>query len=122
MRRALLCVRRLGVLCSALLLAACTDTGFSQSQALFVVIENEKYGYIDTEGQSVINPQFDDAWSFSEGLARVKVADKFGFIDREGLYVINPQFDDARDFSEGLAAVEVGEVGGRWTYIDREGQ
>ena len=29
----------------------------------------------------VINPQFDDAWDFSDGLARVRIGDKWGFIE-----------------------------------------
>ena len=33
-------------------------------------------------GTFVINPQFDRAWSFSEGLAAVRIGGKWGFIAR----------------------------------------
>lgn len=34
------------------------------------------------EIEYVIKPQFDGAWSFSEGLARVKIGDKWGYINK----------------------------------------
>ena len=67
-----------------------------------------KGGFIDLQGNYVINPQFDLVYSFSEGLAAVQIGDwntgKWGFIDRQGNYVINPQFDYVWfwSFSEGL--------------------
>ena len=49
-------------------------------------------------GTIVINPQFDESRSFSDGLARVRFGDfktgKWGFIDKTGHYVINPQFGE----------------------------
>ena len=58
----------------------------------------DKWGFIDTKGQYVINPQFDNAGEFSEGLAPVEIGGKYGFIDTKGQYVINPQFDNAGEF------------------------
>ena len=53
-----------------------------------------KWGFIDKTGSFVINPQFDFAWSFSDGLAAVRIGDyetgKYGFIDKTGSFVINP--------------------------------
>ena len=77
-----------------------------------------KWGFIDTEGTIVINPQFDDAGPFSEGLAHVIIDSKGGFIDTKGQYVSNPQFDSAWDFSEGLARVR---IGGKEGFVDIEG-
>ena len=56
--------------------------------------------------RSFIEPQFDEAWSFSEGLARVKIGSKWGYIDRTGEMVIKPQFDYVQSFSKGLAMVQ----------------
>ena len=89
----------------------------------FLIEENGKYGYMDKDGNVVINPQFDRADDFSEGLARVRIGDektgKWGYIDKEGKFVINPQFDCAEDFSEGLAKVK---VGGKYGWIDKTGK
>ena len=102
-----------GLICSTLL-ASCSDTGPSglapadtgpkRTGARKIGGKEGKWGFIDTEGHYVINPQFDGAGLFSEGLARVKIDSKGGFIDAKGTIVINPQFDDVKSFSEGFGA------------------
>ncbi|WP_222708662.1 WG repeat-containing protein [Paenibacillus sp. N3.4] len=47
-----------------------------------------------------IEPQYDNADSFSEGLAWVSKDLKYGFIDKTGKEVIAPQYDNAAPFSE----------------------
>jgi len=66
-----------------------------------------RYGFIDREGNQVIEPRFEFADSFSEGLALVKVEGKYGFIDESGEFVIEPVYSNALSFSEGLAPVKV---------------
>jgi len=78
----------------------------------------------------VIPPQFDQAYSFSEGLAAVetgfraeggkKVAGKWGFIDKSGKFVVSPRFELTMKFSEGLARAS--EDLGSWGFIDRTGR
>lgn len=63
-----------------------------------------------------IAPQFDSAWSFSEGLAPVEVGGKWGYVDKTGKYAISPQFDRAFPFSEGLAAAK---AGGKWGFVQK---
>jgi len=97
-----------------------------RGRVLAAVEFGDEWGFIDPQGNYVINPQFDSASSFSEGLAAVRVGDgdtgKWGFIDPQGNYVINPQFDYASSFSEGLAAVRVGDGDtGKWGFIDPQG-
>jgi hypothetical protein len=41
---------------------------------------SEKWGYIDTDGNTVIPFDFDDAYSFRDGVARVVRGKKYGFI------------------------------------------
>jgi hypothetical protein len=76
-------------------------------------------GYIDKTGKTVIEPQFDDAYSFSEGLASVEINGKLGYIDKTGKVVIKPEFNYARSFSEGFAAVKVNRL---WGFIDKTGE
>jgi len=59
---------------------------------LIPVIKNEKVGYIDLNGQWVIQPQFQDAQLFNnQGLARVKQNNLWGVIDQTGKTVSEPE-------------------------------
>lgn len=78
-----------------------------------------KSGYIDKEGDLVIEAKFDDAKDFYEGLAPVRVGDKWGYIDKTGEFVIEPQFEKADIFSSGVAAVMVDD---KWGCIDKTGK
>lgn len=65
-----------------------------------------RWGFVDQEGTVVIEPQYEEARSFSNGLAAVKQKGKWGFIDQNGTMVLQPEFEDARDFnSSGCAFV-----------------
>ena len=55
--------KMLYILIFSILLFSC-----SGSDKLAHVKIGGKWGSINQEGEIVINPQFDDAWSFSEGL------------------------------------------------------
>lgn len=73
------------------------------SEGLAIYAENNhwndglQYGFINKEGNTVIKPRWDEAYSFSEGLAAVKVGDydsgKWGIIDTFGNYVVKPKYD-----------------------------
>ena len=86
---------------------------------LFPVQKDDKTGFINEQGEVVIDFEFEGASTFSEGLARVFVGDKVGFINLEGNMVIPPIYDRALGFSEGLAVVTLGEHQG---YIDTKGE
>lgn len=58
-----------------------------------------KWGFIDTNGEMRISPQYEEAKSFSNGLAAVKKNGRWGYIDLENEMVINLQFEDASDFN-----------------------
>ena len=53
------------------------------------MLVNERWGYIDKTGKIVINPQFDEAGTFSDGLAVVRLGDKFGYIDTSGKIAVS---------------------------------
>lgn len=89
------------------------------SDGLSMISKNGKFGYVDTKGQIVIEPQFEEASSFSDGLACIKSGVRYGYINKEGKIVINPQFDNCYDFHDGLAAVQ---SNNQWGYIDKEGK
>lgn len=76
---------------------------------------NNRWGFVDKEGEIKIEPCYEDARSFSNGLAAVKYAGKWGFIDIDGNMVIDSQFDDAKDFT-GAGSVFV-KKGDAWNLL-----
>lgn len=78
-----------------------------------------RWGYINRNGEMVIEPIYHDAWNFHEGLAVVKVEWARGYIDREGNYVVEPKYQYAGPFRDGKAKVMLDDV---WEYIDHEGK
>lgn len=90
----------------------------SFSEGLTRIEINNKYGFIDKQGNLIIKAQFDNAFGFENGLASVNIEGKWGFINKQGNIVIQPQFDYARDFSEGLARIK---INNKWGFIDMQG-
>ncbi len=90
---------------------------------MFPVCIDDRRGFMDRNGNLVIECRFERASGFSEGLAPVQVADKWGYIDRTGEIAIEPQFEYAFPFREGRAWVRIGGNAGctRAACIDRTG-
>lgn len=85
---------------------------FAEGLAPVQDIGSGLWGYIDRSGGYVIPPQFDQAYSFSEGLAGVQVGEKRGFILPDGSFAASPQFDDFWRHEGGVAPVRVGDLWG----------
>lgn len=73
------------------------DYAYNSSEDLALVRLNDKYGYIDKQGNEVIPLKYDDAYNFSNGLARVELAGKYGYIDKQGNEVIPLKYFDLLD-------------------------
>jgi hypothetical protein len=97
----------------------CGDNGSNHSGEE-AELQAGKWGFIDKNGNWVIEPRFASADSFSEGLARAGVDDKAAFIDKTGNWAIEPQYDPYQGFSEGLAPVAP-DLMGPYGYIDKTG-
>jgi hypothetical protein len=76
-----------------------TDDGWAAAK------KNGSWGFIDLTGQFMIEPQFDDALSFSGHLAAVRQGDLWGYVALNGKIVIEPQFLAAKPFYAGYAPV-----------------
>lgn len=57
------------------------------------VQRNGLYGFVDENGATIIEPQFEKANNFFENRAVVKTAEGWGVIDRRGGFVIEPVYD-----------------------------
>ena len=44
----------------------------------------QMWGYINTKGEYVVEPKFDNANSFSDGIAWIKIDGKIGYINTKG--------------------------------------
>lgn len=88
------------------------------ADGLYKFFKAGKWGYKNEAGNVVIEPQFDEAYNFSEGLAAVEQQEKVGFINTAGELVIPYRYDTVCSFSEGLASVTLDD---KCAYIDKEG-
>lgn len=115
----------IGALCAALLFAGCKENASCDNDSdedftnRYLVIVDKKVGFVDRQGNMVIEPQYDDSWGFYEGVASVEVDGSYGFIDTMGKMIIQPTYEYATSFSDGLCAVM---VDSKWGYIDRSGK
>ncbi len=87
---------------------------------LIPVKSGEKWGYINSKGEYIINPQFDEAYPFTDNVAMIKLNDKVGYIDNKGYYIIPAIYKGGTMFSDGLAFV-VSE-GSDPICIDKQGE
>jgi len=55
---------------------------------------------MNSNGEWIVNPQFEKARDFGEVRAMVRKGGEWGWIDNKGKYVINPQFPNAYPFVE----------------------
>jgi hypothetical protein len=93
---------------------------------LLPVQEGALFGYVNTLGEMVIEPQFVLAGEFSEGLAAVSYdGTSTGYINPLGELVINPTFSYGGPFRNGMAIVGMPGVDANrpflTAFIDREG-
>ena len=92
-------------------------SAFNEGMAIFAN-ENGEYGFVDKNGNIVVNPQYDMALPFDGGFARVGQKGDAGFIDRTGKITVNMQFKAIGNFSEGKASFSDGK---QWGYINING-
>ena len=94
-----------------------------------IKLENNKYGYIDQEGNVAIPCRYEDAWSFNDGVALVYIDSsddengKWGVVDTEGNTLFTKKFKDMTPitykFSEGVMSVQANE---KLAIIDKTGK
>jgi hypothetical protein len=75
------------------------------AESLYPVVEKERWGYMNRQGQIIIKPRFEQAGNFSEGLATVRTNGQYGYINTSGKIVIKQSLDFAYAFRNGYALV-----------------
>lgn len=72
------------------------------------------WGYIRRDGSYAIEPQFEQAYGFSDGLAGVVIGGKRGFVSDDGQLAIPAEFEDFWRHDGGIVPVR---KGGKWGVI-----
>ncbi|MCL2070857.1 MAG: WG repeat-containing protein [Oscillospiraceae bacterium] len=78
----------------------------------------EKWGFFNSNGETLIPAVYDEVSHFAEDLAPVSVDGKWGFINVFGETVHPFEYDNAQSFSGGTAWVQIGH---EWAQINRKG-
>lgn len=68
--------------------------------------ENERFGFMSLDGQTIIPATFDLVEPFHEGLAIVEQNGKLGAINRMGNWIVSAQFGGMMAFENGYSLVE----------------
>lgn len=98
----------------ALLLGGCNLTETNSNSVdlhLITDYQTQKYGFIDSKGNIVIEPIYKQASVFSEGLAAIQQINSsgeavYGYINAKGEIIIQPQYKTVSDFKDGVAWVK----------------
>jgi hypothetical protein len=101
-------------------------TDKKQSGTLYPIIQNGRFGFIDSKGRVVIKPQFLVAFAFSEGLAAVAIGKSqrnwVGFVDTTGRIVFETDGSPSeKSFSCGVAALLANSSSSHY-YVDKKGK
>lgn len=88
-------------------------------ESYYPFASNDLFGYFDSEGKVVIEPQYDQASAFQDGLAIVGKNGKFGLINKKNQVLIEFLYDEILEFTDNRAVVIIGDSVG---LIDRSGR
>ena len=86
---------------------------------LYPVLIDGDWGYINSDGRIMVEPDFRWTGSFSEGLAPAQSGWQYGYVNPEGEFAIDDRYEWAGPFSEGLALVR---FDGRYGFINKNGE
>lgn len=108
--------------CTAVIsIAKCSELSFDEVKPFGeygAVKQNGKWGFIKKDGTWLIEPKYEDAYSFRCGLAPIMTDGKWGYISENGNVIIEPTYDGAISFSgRGVSAVKAEDS---WRFIQLE--
>lgn len=91
-----------------------------------IELKGNRYGFVDTLGKIVIEPEYSTVGYFSGGFAWVRVKNKtIGFINKKGEWIIKPQFARVKkgfDEESGMSMVKMKSSDAHWSYVDTTGK
>ena len=99
-------------------LAYYEDIDSSYNSDLFLVKKDGKYGWIDENGNVIINFEYQEVSYDDEDVIVTKKDGKWGCIDNKGNIVINFEYDELGEPSENLISAKRGDKIG---FLDKQG-
>ena len=80
-----------------------------------------KWGFIDTDGQVIVKPKYDDLKDYVSGRCAANLGGRWGYLGEKGDMVIDAVYKQAYDFSEdGYSVVQ--DFNNIWLLIDKQGK
>lgn len=95
------------------------DNNILLTEGLTIIMENNKYGFADIKGNTIIEAIYDSVSDFSEGRSIVRKDGFYGMIDRHGKLIIPAIYDEISWNDGTLAYVD---TNGRHGCLDRMGK
>ena len=82
--------------------------------------DNGKYGFVDENGNWVVEPKYKGTWDSREGFAAFMNDDDLcGYVDTEGKVVIEPEYYAVTNFFDGYAIASIDD--GVGVILDKKG-
>ena len=88
-------------------------------EGLAIIEMGGKQGFIDKQGNVIIQPIYDWVGYFKNGLALVRKNKKSGYVDKAGKVIVPIDYDKLGEFHEGLAMAMRDELAG---FVNESGK
>jgi hypothetical protein len=78
------------------------------------------WGFVNTQGEEVVEPKYEEVVDFSEGFAKVRGGDLdlWGLVNTEGEQVLDGEYHEIWSFYDGLALLRYDD---QYGYVDKTG-
>ena len=81
---------------------------------------DEKWGYMDMSGETVIKPKYDDVRDMKSNITAANLNGRWGYIDQSGKTVIDFIYKQVLDFNEEEDRAIVQDFSNNWILIDAD--
>ena len=92
------------------------ETDILTKDKMIAFKKDGKWGYINTEGEILLEPKYAMAKSYSQGVAAICMDGKWGYINKNGEMVIDAQFN-AADYMNDDGGCFVLDAAGDWRFL-----
>ncbi|MGN0316841.1 MAG: WG repeat-containing protein [Lachnospira sp.] len=97
----------------------CQEIGRITDDNIFAAKKSGKWGFVDIDGKWIINPEYDNAKSFSNGFAAVCMSDSWMIINKSNQIIAKGNFSDIGYVnSDGFVLVKTRDEEGDSDYYD----